>query len=84
MNWKLKEKIIKPEPKLGDTRSVKKFAFFPTKTDDLYFVWLEKYWACQEYSSFSTGYVISEEWNTKEKYKFLTAHSSSKFITEGN
>ena len=43
MRWK-----TKPTPKLGDTRWVKKFAWFPVETDSGESLWLESYYAAKE------------------------------------
>jgi len=46
------------EEKPGNTRSVKPFALFPTRLGDGYTVWLERYWAEEEwYECAYDGYL---------------------------
>jgi hypothetical protein len=45
----MKWKTVKKQPKYGDRRTKRKFAFFPIETDYDYTVWLETYDSVQEY-----------------------------------
>ena len=47
MKWKTEEK-----PQSGDKRLTQYFAFTPTDTDDGFTVWLEYYWAEEEFKYF--------------------------------
>lgn len=45
-------KKTKTSPAIGETRFIKKFAWFPTEcdwSDDTWTIWLERYWITQEY-----------------------------------
>jgi hypothetical protein len=44
MRWKTSE-----QPKDGDTRIVRRYAYTPTNLDDGYTVWLESYYAVEKW-----------------------------------
>ena len=48
--------------KKGQRRVVRKFAWLPTKLDTDLVVWLESYFACQEYNVKYPSYSV--KWNT--------------------
>lgn len=54
MRWK-----TKPTPKLGDTRWVKKFAWFPVETDSKETVWLESYYVKEQYVEKPFGNAVA-------------------------
>lgn len=88
MRWK-----TKPAPKLGDTRWVEKFAWFPVETDSKETVWLESYYAKEQYverpyGAQETGYgwhnvwiscstVTPEEYDKRMQEQILTAITTS-------
>lgn len=84
MRWK-----TKPEPKIGDSRWVKKFAWIPARLDSDVKVWLESYYVKQEYNKYGDFVTYSYVWDTvatvtPEEYDklcleedFLTAVSTS-------
>lgn len=62
MRWK-----VKPEPKLREQRTIKKFAWFRVRVGDQY-VWLESYLEIQEYQRlhhYEFGYF--DTWVTLSK-----------------
>lgn len=68
----MKWKTIKNQPKEGDRRTVRKFAFFPVQTDYDYTVWLETYDSVQEYRyrarpNHHIGTVMRYDWDEIEK-----------------
>ena len=44
-------------PKAGDIRAVKYFAIWPNKLDDGFTVWLESYWAQEEWRNDPHGHA---------------------------
>lgn len=58
--------------KIGDTREVVRFAFFPTVCGD-YVVWLEKYISIEEYNRWCIdemhGWI--DGWQVKDKKAFI-------------
>ena len=64
MKWLTKKTL----PKVGDTRTKRKFAFFPVVTDYDYTVWLETYESLQEYrytkrANPHVGTVMRYDWD---------------------
>lgn len=89
MRWK-----NKPTPKLGETRWVKKFAWFPVETDSGESLWLESYYVKEVYMLFGDFIDYFPAWDTlytatPEEYdkrmqeeEFLTARKQqSCFLT---
>ena len=91
MRWK-----TKPTPKLGETRWVKKFAWFPVETDSGESLWLESYYVKKVYcwgrpwyadwnkiGWFGTQTVTPEEYDKlMQEEQFLTARKQqSGFLT---
>ena len=68
---------LKKKPEYGDTRIIKKFAFFPTKIDDEdYRIFFEFYYAKQKFKpivktiQFENGYYYKKNaWETIFKFK---------------
>jgi len=56
MKWKVKPPVASPA--YGDTKSVRKFALWPTKVND-YCVWLERYYVQYQYTE--SGILVVEE-----------------------
>lgn len=58
--------------KHGDRRTVKKFAFWPTKVSDScgywWTLWLESYYADQQYYDPDVGSALPGYWYNKKKY----------------
>lgn len=52
MRWKSWE-----GPKYGDKQTVKYFAFWPVRLDNGITVWLESYWAEEEWHTMDDGYM---------------------------
>jgi len=66
MRWKTDNGL-----KNGDRRKVKRFALFPIALDDGYTVWLEPYWAEEEWEvvyndGYSTGWRTIRTWCEKK------------------
>jgi len=62
----------KQETTIGQTRTVTKFAFFPTTMDDGSVIWLEKYLTVQrygEYADFVGGSYFGWETIKKERIR---------------
>lgn len=59
MRWK-----TKLAPKLGDTRWVKKFAWFPVETDSGDSLWLESYYVKEVYMLFGDFMDYFPAWDT--------------------
>ena len=86
MRWK-----TKPTPKVGETRWVKKFAWFPVETDSWGSLWLESYYVKEVYCYgrpwyadwdkidwFGTQTVTPEEYDKlMQEEEFLTAITTS-------
>lgn len=83
MRWK-----TKPTPKVGDTRWVKKFAWFPVETDSGENLWLESYYVKEVYMfgdfmdyfpAWDTPYTVTPEEYDKlmQEEEFLTAITTS-------
>lgn len=62
MRWKAKEK-----EKSGATREVERFALFPQRLDDNFYVWLEKFYIKQKY--FRDEWVQMETWSQPTQNK---------------
>lgn len=63
MRWK-----TKPIPKQGDTRWVKRFAWFPTKVDSGVMLWLESYYVRVKARRMRTW---SDEWSDKIAWEIV-------------
>lgn len=62
----MKLKQYPPTPKLGDTKTIIKFAWWPTRVEDS-LIWLERYEATYEWNEYAVGYEHSSEsyWDLK-------------------
>lgn len=70
MRWTAKP--LEPPKKLGQKRTVKRFAFFPTRVDDdedrPLLVWLEPFYKLQELKQVDDGYGWTWGWVTLSKH----------------
>lgn len=57
MKWK-----SEPHIERGTKRISKYFAFTPVETTDGYTVWLQNYWAVEEYGGYNYGYDGFNVW----------------------
>lgn len=62
MRWYKPIKVIEG-PNDGDIRTIKRFAFFPTRIYD-HLIWFESYYATQEYCM--GEFTIPDRWVTLE------------------
>jgi hypothetical protein len=73
MKWNIKQQRY---PRIGDRRTVRRFAFFPTRCTDLdldkgvieCYVWLEYYTEDQEFVKRSTKERYMPDWITIERF----------------
>lgn len=68
MRWNF---IETPQPRVGDKKSVQKFAFLPTKCSGGWWVWLEEYVVIKKYVDRYVDWgVVDYRWETIQKFPF--------------